>query len=191
MLISTGIIDRQGLVDLDEDARLLTEIVTDQVNRLGREAQTKKVVAIFGHVGQQTEVVAISPTGAADHGRMRPNRLEQLSLVRMVFEVLRKLAERCLSSVLCAVVAGLPRIANYASMHRLILCLLGLSFLANVFFTSKEASEWWGERKALRYMSQLGVSPDMTMRKTISLELLDQLVAPPLLDVPESLRGRW
>jgi hypothetical protein len=191
LLISIGIIDRQGLVDLDEDARLLTEVVADQVNRLGREAQTKKAVTIFGHVGQQTEVVAISPTGATDHRRVLPNRLEQLSLVRMVFEVLRKLAERCLASVLCSVVAGLPRIANYATMHRLILCLFGLSFLANVFFTSKEASEWWSERKALRYMSQLGVGPDMMMRKTISLEFLDELVAPPLLDVPGSLHGRW
>lgn len=59
--------------------------------------------------------------------------------------------------------------------NTVLLALLATSVLVNVIFSSMGTSEWWRERKAGKFMTRLGIGPDLTMSKAIYLHELHEL----------------
>ncbi|KFY07177.1 hypothetical protein V491_08550, partial [Pseudogymnoascus sp. VKM F-3775] len=72
--------------------------------------------------------------------------------------------------------ALLKKTWSVASANSILLSLLALSVLANVFMSGKDASEWWTERGAAKYMARLGVGPNTMMSKAVFIADLEDAV---------------
>ncbi|OAF55262.1 SNF1-interacting protein [Pseudogymnoascus destructans] len=170
---SKGLVERQATDDLDLDALDLADLVADQVRKLGPSARTSKAVQIFGHVGQQTSVSLFS---SADGALPSRHAIKQRTLGTMVWERTSSFLETAVSVIMMWTFALLRKAWSVASANSILLSLLALSVLANVFMSGKDASEWWTERGAARYMARLGVGPNTMMSKAVFIADLEDAV---------------
>ncbi|KAI9844321.1 MAG: SNF1-interacting protein [Thelocarpon superellum] len=174
---SKGLVEKQALDDLGLDALDLADVVSDQVRRLGAQSRTKKAITIFGHIGQQNQASQVT-TGDISALRNNARRLPitKRSLTRLLLETSASVAESAISSIMIWSFALLRTIWKITSAHHVILTLLALSFLANLFYSSRDSSDWWRERNAGRFMARLGVGPNVMMSKMVYLDDLNQMV---------------
>ncbi|KFY36753.1 hypothetical protein V494_04990, partial [Pseudogymnoascus sp. VKM F-4513 (FW-928)] len=170
---SKGLVERQATDDLDLDALDLADLVADQVRKLGPSARTRKAVQIFGHVGQQTSVSLFS---SADGALPTRHAIKQRTLGTIVWERTSSFLETAVSVIMMWTFALLKKTWSIASANSIILSLLALSILANVFMSGKDASEWWTERGAAKYMARLGVGPNTMMSKAVFIADLEDAV---------------
>ncbi|KAM0284817.1 hypothetical protein ACHAQH_001738 [Verticillium albo-atrum] len=161
---SKRLVERQALDDAGGDAEDLAEVATDQVRKLGSHSRTKRAIQVYGNIGQQTQVVVFSP---AETDGAKKQVIKQRTLTAMLLETVRSFGESAVTSVIMWAIAGVRTFFSVVTAHRLLLMLLGLSALTNVFWASKEQSGWWSERKAVRFMKNVGVGPNVMMSKAI------------------------
>jgi hypothetical protein len=184
---SKNIVQRQALNDLELDALDLTDVVSDQVRKLGAHSRTKKAIQIFGYVGHQTSTSLFSST---DFSASKRQQIKQRTLSSMVYETTSSFAESAASSVLMWTFAGLRKLWEISSAHSIILSLLALSVLTNIFMSGKDSSEWWTERNAANFMGRIGVGPNTMMSKAVYLADLDEAMHPiPLAAVDMAVGG--
>lgn len=170
---SKGLVERQATDDLNLDALDLADLVADQVRKLGPSARTRKAVQIFGHVGQQTSVSLFS---SADGALPTRHAIKQRTLGTIVWERTSSFLETAVSVIMMWTFALLKKTWCVASANSILLSLLALSVLANVFMSGKDASEWWTERGAAKYMARLGVGPNTMMSKAVFIADLEDAV---------------
>jgi hypothetical protein len=170
---SKGLVERQALDDLGLDAMDLADVISDQVRKLGPQSRTKKAIQIFGYVGQQTSVSLFSAT---DSSHPRRPTIKQRTLTSMVYETTSSFAESVASSLMMWAFAAMKAIWNITSANSIILSILLLSVLTNLFFTGKDTSVWWTERNAAKFMSSIGVGPNLMMSKAVYLKDLDDVM---------------
>lgn len=63
------------------------------------------------------------------------------------------------------------------SANGIILSLLALSILANLFYSSRDTSEWWSERNAGKFMNRLGVGPNLMTSKAVYLRDIHEVAS--------------
>jgi hypothetical protein len=185
---SKGLVERQALDDSALDALDLADVITDQVRKLGPQSRTKKAIHIFGHVGVQTSVSLFSAT---DSLHSRKPQIKQRTLTHMVFETMSSFGESAISSVMMWAFAILRSVWKIGSAHRLILVGLAVSMLMNGYLTSQNTSVWWAERNAARFMSRIGVGPNVVMSKAIFLKDLDEALQLPTTALLEQPGSKW
>lgn len=185
---SKGLVERQALDDSGLDAEDLADVITDQVRKLGPHSRTKKAIHIFGHVGQQTSVSLFSAT---DSGGSKRPQIKQRTLTNMLLETLASFGESAITSVMMWTFAVLRSLWKIASAHSIILTALLLSILTNVFFTSRDTSEWWSERNAAKFMTRIGVGPNQMMSKAIYLKDLDDALSMVSTELLERPGSKW
>lgn len=169
--LAKNLVERQALHDVVNDAEEMAELATDQVRKLGPRSRTNRAIQVYGHVGQQTQVVVFSPA-ATESGKKQA--IKPRTLTAMVFETVRSFGESCVTSVIMWAFAGLRKLFGVISAHRLIIVLLAVSLLMNLLLTSTESSTWWKERSAARFMKRIGVAPNPMMSKAIYLADLEE-----------------
>lgn len=169
--LAKNMVERQALDDAGRDADELAEVATDQVRKIGPHSRTKRAIQIYGNVGQQTQVILFSP-GETDTAKKM--RISPRSLTSMVFETLRSFGESVASSLMMWSFAVVRKLWNVVTAQRIILVILGLSFLLNAILSSQGASTWWSERRAAGFMRRIGVGPNVMMSKAIYLTDLDE-----------------
>jgi hypothetical protein len=185
---SKGLVEKQALDDLGLDALDLSDVIADQVRKLGPQSRTKKAIHIFGPVGKQTSVSLFS---AADSVHSKRPQIKQRTLTHMVFETLSSFAESVASSLMMWTFAALRTLWKVSSAHVIILSLLALSISTNVFFSSRNTSDWWAERNAAKFMNRLGVGPNTMMSKAIYLKDLDDAVMSVSTNIDGEPGSRW
>ncbi|KAI9873977.1 MAG: SNF1-interacting protein, partial [Pleopsidium flavum] len=174
--ITRGLIEKRALEDLELDALDLADVISDQVRKLGAQSRTKKAIRIFGHVGQQTQTSQI----AAHDSPLTPQSrrpMKQRTLTRLFLALLASLAELVISSLMAWTFAILKWTWKTSSANSIILSLLALSVLTNLFYSSRDTSEWWSERNAGKFMARLGVGPNLMMSKAVYLRDIDEVVS--------------
>lgn len=169
--LSKNLVERQALRDVVSEAEELAELATDQVRKLGSRSRTNRAIQVYGHVGQQTQVVVFSP-GSTDSSKKQV--VKPRTLTSMVFETVRSFGESCITSVIMWVFAGGKKLVSIITAQRLILVLLLMSGLTNLLLTSSGTSTWWQERSAARFMRRIGISPNTIMSKAIYIADLDE-----------------
>ncbi|PHH86349.1 hypothetical protein CDD83_10376 [Cordyceps sp. RAO-2017] len=169
--LSKNLVERQALHDASNDAEELAEMATDQVRKLGPRSRTNRAIQVYGHVGQQTQVVVFSPAATESS---KKQAIKPRTLTAMLLETVRSFAESAVSSLIMWAFAGLKTLFGVISAQRLILALLGFSVLTNLLLTSTESSAWWKERRAARFMQRMGVGPNLMMSKAVYLADLDK-----------------
>ncbi|KAI9785200.1 MAG: SNF1-interacting protein [Geoglossum umbratile] len=173
---SKGIVGKQALGDLGLDALDLVDVVSDQVRRLGPNSRTKKAILVFGEIGQHTHAL---PFSASDAAMVASRRLpiKQRTLTHMLWETLGSVLESAVSSLMMWTFSILQKVWEVSSAHGIILSLLGLSVMTNLFYSSRDTSEWWAERNAGKFMSRIGVGPNLIMSKAVYLKDVEEIFA--------------
>jgi hypothetical protein len=170
-----GVIDKQAMGDLEEDAMDLVDLVGDQVRKLGVHSRTKKAITIFGHVGRQslTSQFSIDPGAKLEPRRPRTQR----SLVQLLYETFVSFLQSAISSIIIWIFALLRWVWKTANANKIILVLLASSVLLNGFYSSRATLDWWHERKVGNFMARIGVHPDHVMSKAIYMQDIDDAIA--------------
>jgi hypothetical protein len=184
-----NMVNRQAADDAINDAEELAEIATDQVRRLGTRSRTKRAIQVYGNIGQQTQVVVFTPS-EADINK-KEQMIEPRTLTTMMFETVRSLMESAITSLMMWAFAGVTKLFSVFSANRVILLLLGTSVLYNLVVMSQVGSTWWTERKAARYMSRLGVGPNVMMSKAVYLVDLEEAVRGTSLELSAPSDSMW
>lgn len=184
---SKGLVERQALDDLGQDAQDLEDVISDQVHKLGPQSRTRKAIQIFGPIGQQTSVSLFSATDSVNSKRPQ---IKQRTLTSIVFETTSSFAESVASSLMMWAFAAVKNIWRISSAHGIILSMLLLSVSMNLFLSGKDTSEWWVERSAAKFMNRIGVGPNLMMSKAIYLKDLDDALSESV-DVLGQSGGRW
>ncbi|KAL1846563.1 SNF1-interacting protein [Paecilomyces lecythidis] len=170
-----NIIDKQALVDLEQDALDLLDLVSDQVRRLGPHSRTKRAITIFGQVGHQKEGFELPPDASSKLGFRKSRR--QRTLMQLVSETFLSFLESAVSSVMLWTFALLRWAWKTTRANTVILALLFASLLINGFYSSRDTFDWWHERNAGKFMARLGVGPNNVMSKAIYLRDIDEAIA--------------
>jgi hypothetical protein len=170
--LSKNLVERQALDDADRDAEELAEVATDQVRKIGPHSRTKRAIQIYGHVGQQAQIVLFSP---AESETVKKTHIRPHSLTSMLFDTVRSFMESAASSLIMWALAAVRKLWDVVTAQRLILVLLTFSFVFNVVFSSQGASTWWSERRATGFMQRMGVGPNVMMSKAIYLRDLEEV----------------
>ncbi len=172
-----GIIAEAALKDLESDALDLTDVIAQQVRTFAStNGRTKKAIQIFGQVGVQTQVSEFASSDAPLRAQLR-RLTKHRTLTALAFESFASMAESVVTSVGQIVLKFLAWIWRTTSANSVILSILGISILLNLAYSSTSTSDWWRERKARKFMTRLGVGPDLTMRKAIYLNDLEDSTA--------------
>jgi hypothetical protein len=185
---SKGLVERQALDDSGLDAEDLADVITDQVRKLGPHSRTKKAIHIFGHIGEKTSVSLFSAT---ESGSSKRPQIKQRTLTNMLLETMGSFGESAITSVMMWTFAALRSLWKIANAHSIILTALLLSVLTNAFFTSRDASDWWSERNAAKFMTRIGVGPNQMMSKAIYLKDLDDALTPLPSGLLEQVGSKW
>ena len=171
-----SLINHRALYDLEQDALDLTDVVSDQCRRLGEKSRTKKAITVFGQVGLQTQASEFagseSPLSAQLRRSMKPR-----SFTNLVWEAVGSMLETIATSTLQIVTDLVQWTWKTVSANNIILAILALSVLTNLVLTTNRATDSWREGKALKYMSRLGIGPDLTMTRTIFLQDVEEVSA--------------
>ncbi|KAK5090136.1 SNF1-interacting protein [Lithohypha guttulata] len=170
------IIEQHALDDLDLDAQDLTDLVTDQVRRLGFHSRTKKAIQIFGQVGHSSEITQLHIEKSAYNIEMRRSP-QRRTLVRLFIEDLTSAAQRWIGSIMQAILDFAAWLNKTMSANSLILALLAITVLYSSFFTLRDSWAWYNERNTANFMRRLGVTPDNVMGRAIYLSDLDVAMA--------------
>ena len=168
-----GLVERKALSDLELDALDLADVITDQVRKLGAHSRTKKAIQIFGQIGQLTQTTEFGPTADPKLASQGRRSMSRRTLVHLLFESIWSLIQDIVTSIMMWTVGIVKWLWKTGNANSIILLFLAISILTNLFFSSRETSEWWKERNAGKYMTRLGIGPDMVMSKAVHIRDLD------------------
>jgi hypothetical protein len=168
-----NMVQRQALDDAANDAEELAEVATDQVRKLGPHSRTKRAIQVYGAIGEHTQITVLRPEGDAD-GAKKTTQIRPRTLTDMLWETGRSFMESAITSVMMWAFAAVKRIFTVVTAHRLILVLLALSASYNLIVVTQSSSTWYNERKASKYMSRIGVGPNLVMSKAIYIADLEE-----------------
>ncbi|OCK76252.1 hypothetical protein K432DRAFT_336025 [Lepidopterella palustris CBS 459.81] len=171
-----SLIERQGLRDLELEALDLADVVTDQVQKLGRNSHTNKAIQIFGHVGQQTQAAQFAASDIPPPTRLRRFKLQHRTLTSVVLTLVGNVVGAILSTLFGWLMAFLTAIFDVCTAHTMLIGLLLLSGGTNLFYSSRDTMEWWNERNAGKFMSRIGIGPSTSMSRTVYLHDIDNML---------------
>lgn len=161
------------------------------MRKLGtNEGRTKTAVRIFGEVGgeQPTDEANsnnpfIPPGGgpgplASELDPRAPKLpIQQRRLTRMMAETALSFLESAASSVIMWTAAGVGKAWEVVSAQRVILLVLLASVVWNVVVGRGAVVSYWNEKRAARWLEEVGVAPNGIMSRAVYLRDLEEVVS--------------
>ena len=171
-------ITKRAIKYLEMDVLDLSDLVTDQVEKLGAQSRTKKAVQIFGQVGVQAQAFEFAGSDA-------PIATQRRSMKhRTVFGLLADSVGSSAQCVITSISDGILSVIRWfwktLNANTVILAILVVSVLANVIFSSNGTAQWWSDRRAGQYLTRVGIGSDHVMSKAIFLRDVDEAWSPQL-----------
>lgn len=170
-----GVIERQGLYDLELDSQDMADLVADQVRKLGAHSRTKKAIQIFGQVGHSTETTQLLMETTSMNIELRRQPIAR-TMTSLLAQTAASTAESAAGTVLQSFLSTLRWFAKTFSANKFILVALLLSVLYNGWHTYRDSLDWWHERRAGKFMARLGVSPNAAMSRAVYASDLDEIL---------------
>ncbi|KAL8630762.1 hypothetical protein Q9189_003522 [Teloschistes chrysophthalmus] len=172
-------VTRQAYRDLKAVALDLTDLITDQVRKLGAQSRTKKAVQIFGQVGVQTQALEFAGSDAPISPRVRRS-MQRRSMAWLLASLVASFGQAICKAIMhCAF--GLVRwVWKTLNANMVILAVLATSAIMNLTFSSNTTAEWWRDRRAGNYLARVGIGSDMMMSKAVYIQDLKDIWAPPV-----------
>ncbi|KAJ9668273.1 SNF1-interacting protein [Coniosporium apollinis] len=171
-----GLIERQALRDLNHDALDLTDLVEDQVHKLGNASRTQKAIQIFGQLGQQTQATQLSASDIPPPIRERRFKLKIRTVSSLFLDAILVMLSNALATALGSLSAFVGGILKACTAHTMLLALLVLSVGFNSFHSYRDTWGWWSERNAGKFMARIGVHPNAQMSRAVYLADIDEVL---------------
>ncbi|KAL9600549.1 MAG: hypothetical protein Q9219_003095 [cf. Caloplaca sp. 3 TL-2023] len=166
-----NLITQRALKELEMDAMDLSELVTDQVKKLGAQSRTKRAIQIFGQLGVQKQSFEFAGSDAPIVTRARS--MKYSSLASLIAESTSSFIQGVFATMLQRTFAVISWFWKTVSANKVILIILAASVLANIVFSSNSMTEWWSDRQARNYLARIGVGSEHAMSKALYLRDLD------------------
>ena len=183
--IGKSMIQSQAVDDMNIDALNMMDIVTEQVQRLGPGCSTRRVVEIYGAIGQQSEAAQIkSPANA---GRPLRTAVHKRTLLGLILETGRSIVVSAASTCVMAALGAVQFTLKAISAHTILVAVLALSLTFSFYTLTDHASTFWRERHTARYATRLGIVPNTAMSRSIYLSDVVEAIMPPALAVTDSI----
>lgn len=182
--VGKGMIERRAIDDMELDALNMMDIVTEQVQRLGPGCSTRRVIDIFGGIGQQTEAAQVK--GPANVDRPLRVAVRKRTILGLSFETARSLATSAASTFVMLVLGTFKVIGRTVSAHALLVFLLMMSASYSFYTLTGEARTWWHDRHVARFASRLGVVPNLSMSRSVYLSDVVEAISTPSVDLHET-----
>ncbi|KAK2801172.1 SNF1-interacting protein [Onygenales sp. PD_10] len=170
-----GIIDKQAMNDLEQDALDLVDLVSEEVKRLGPNNQSKRAISQFGNIGQETQETELAGVHILQSKLRRPSK--QSGILHLLLETSGSLLQSAVSSLMIWFWALLRWVWKTCSANSIILLLLVFSVVINGFHSYQDTVEWLQERNAGNFMARLGVGPNPIMSKAVYIRDMDEVIA--------------
>lgn len=174
---------------MEDNALELSDLITDQVRKLGAQSQTKKAIQIFGQVGVQTQAFEFGGSDAPIAMRTRRSMKRRTS-ARLLTDSALSFVQRILTAIVDRLFAIVRWVWKTTSANMIILTILGASLLANAIFSSNGTAQWWNDRQAGKYLAKLSIGSDQMMSKAIYLRDISDASSPHLRTV-EASENTW
>ncbi|KAL8694240.1 MAG: hypothetical protein Q9218_001066 [Villophora microphyllina] len=155
----------------------LTDLITDQVRKLGAESRTKKAIQIFGQVGVQTQAFEFAGSDAPISTRVRRS-MKRRSLSGILVSLVASFGQATVTSVIQWAIGLVRWLWKTLNANVVILAILATSVIVNLVFSSNTAAEWWRDRRAGNYLARIGMGSDMVMSKAVYTQDLQDFWAP-------------
>ncbi|RMZ86890.1 hypothetical protein DV736_g5885, partial [Chaetothyriales sp. CBS 134916] len=174
LAVFCGMVEREGLQDLQLDALDLADLVADQVRTLGAHSMTKKAIQLFGPVGQSREIAHLQ---LDDNDESVGPEIGRGAVPRSLAGLLMREAGSAARSALVVVLDALLKLAQYLAKtlvaNKLILAALAISVLYNAYHTWRDGLQWYREGSAVRFMHRVGVSDSTVLSRAVYVADLD------------------
>lgn len=178
--VSQRLVQKQALRESEADAVDLTNIVADQVSRLGPHSKTNKALQVYGALGQSTQTTHISPSELPKESFTRTRKtIQQHTLTDLYTEAALTEAFRLFTLVIDLGIALAKSAAGIVTAHSLLVVLLATSMVYNSWHSYRDGMVWYHERNAGKFMAKLGVRSDPTMARAVYLSDIDDLISIP------------
>ncbi|KAI4115578.1 MAG: hypothetical protein LQ345_003856 [Seirophora villosa] len=177
--ILQGIISNRALTDLELNALDLSDLIADQVWKLGAQSRTRKAIQIFGQVGVQTQALEFAGSDAPITTQGWRS-MRRRTVGRLLADCAVASTQRLLASIMDCLVALCRWVFKATKANTVLLAILGASVLANVIFSSNGTAQWWSDRQAGNYLARLGIGSEHTMSKAVYLRDTDDAWNPQL-----------
>lgn len=174
------LIDSRALYELQACAYSLSEILSDQVKRLGSHGgnNSRKSAQIFGNIGLQKQASQLKPSDLPPlPPGLKKRRLKPRSMLALALSAARRSALAGFMSVLAVMLQVLTSLQKVVTAHRVLVIVLVLSAVSNVGFVQRDGWNWWRERSAGRFLKRVGVSPNVVMGRSVWLKDLNEWTA--------------
>jgi len=178
--MGSTLIDSRARYEQQASAYSLSEVLTDQVSRLGSNGgnNSRKAIYIFGNVGHQTQGSQLTATDLPPlPSTLKKRRLQPRSMPALVLSAARRSALAGFMSVLAIVLQVLTGIQKIVTAHRVLVVLIIVSAISNVYFTQRDTWSWWRERNAGVFLKRVGISPNVVMGRSVWLKDLNEWTA--------------
>lgn len=149
------------------------------MRKLGTENRIKSAISLFGGIGENHQEGNDSSRNLDGDPSDHPNRqrVTQRSLVNMISENIVSLGKSTLSTIFMSLIAVLTTIFGVISAQRIILGLLIISAGSNMMLSSRSTIAYWAERRASRFLNDVGIRPNKMMSRAVYLKDIEDLVA--------------
>ncbi|KAL8667223.1 MAG: hypothetical protein Q9202_000796 [Teloschistes flavicans] len=167
----------QAYKDLKAMALDLTDLITDQVRKLGAQSRTKKAIQIFGQVGVQTQALEFAGSNAPIAPRVRRS-MKRRSMARLLASLVASFGQAVCKAIMQCAFELVSWVWKTLNANAVILAILAISAILNLVFSSHTTAEWWRDRRAGSYLARIGVGSDMMMSKAVYVQDLKDVWAP-------------
>lgn len=178
--ISQRLVQKQALRDYEADAVDLTNVVADQVVKLGARSKTNKAMQIYGAVGQSMQTAQVTPSELPEPSSTRTRRAVKCrTLTDLYTEAAFAEAFRLFTMVIDVGIALAKSAAGVATAHTFLVALLATSVMYNSWHSYRDGLTWYHERNAGKFMARLGVRSDPTVARAVYLSDIEDLITVP------------
>lgn len=167
----------------------LTDLITDQVRKLGAQSRTKKAIQIFGQVGVQTQALEFAGSNAPISPRVRRS-MKRRSMARLLASLVASFGQAVCKAIMQCAFVLVSWVWKTLNANAVILAILAISAILNLVFSSHTTAEWWRDRRAGSYLARIGVGSDMMMSKAVYVQDLKDVWAPQVGWLDES-QSAW
>ena len=171
----SGLVETVAIRDMQRIALDIVDVVTDQVDKLGKSGGTKKAIQIFGQVGQQVQVSRLSAADVPSPTKKPRFRMRSKPLHRLLTAAILSYMWDALVVIASSIFQTIYACLKLTRLNTILSLVFIISISTNLLTFTNFAKDWWVDRRLTSTMRQLGVHADFPMMRGVYLHDIDKV----------------
>ena len=170
-----GIVETVAIRDMQRIALDVVDVLTSQVERLGKSGGTKKAIQIFGQVGQQVQASRLTAADVPPPDKKPRFLLRKKPLYRLLTAAMLSYIWVIIITIGTNILDIIRACLKLARLHTILTLLFISSVSINVLSSGRYVREWLVDRRLTSAMRHLGVHADFPIMRGIYLRDIDEV----------------